>query len=337
MGNGNVAKLKKDIDLLDIEELKINREMYKLQLKINETSEIKKKVRIKKNYLQITERKIKALENKENQNIKKEIANYNTENSYNKNEFQVETNHERYSSGVIKSEILPKKTSVILGKSMEAINFNKDENNNLNNNETIRENYEKEFKLPPIKNNKEKHKNEIENKENSINKNINLKEEINDEDINENLNINKVKKSNNIEKLSKITVQPNYNKSMDNKSESLVDEVEIVGLSEDGVLKDRISDILIRNSSINNSSSNNGSSSSISKQEKNLISSSESEKKFDNDISDKYNENKKNSVGEIHLDTRRLLKNNRNKSYYFLSESGFSESISKQSISNNDM
>ena len=117
MGNGNVNKLKRDLDLLDIEELKINREMYMLQLKINETSENKKKVRVKKNYLQITERKLKALENKENQNMQLETINNNAENNNNnKNEFQRETNPGKNSGEVIKSEISPKKTSIIIGK-----------------------------------------------------------------------------------------------------------------------------------------------------------------------------------------------------------------------------
>ena len=347
MGNGNVTKLKRDLDLLDIEELKINREMYMLQLKINETSENKKKVRVKKNYLQITERKLKALENKENQNMQLEIINNNAENNNNnKNEFQRETNPGKNSGEVIKSEISPKKTSIIIGKSMEKINSNKNENNNLKSNEIIKEYSETISKLSPIKYNKEEHKKETENKENIINKSISIKEEINEDDINENININVIRKSkNNIDKISKISVQPNYNKSMDNKNESLVDEVEIVGLSEDGVLKDRISDILIRNSSISNSSAKNnasessiskkGSVSSIPKQDKNLISYSESEKKSENNISDKDEENEKKNEEKIQMNARRLLKNNRNKSYFVLNESEFTES-SKQSISNND-
>ena len=342
MGNGNeISRLKKDLDLLDIEEIKLNREMYKIQVKINETSGNRKKVRIKKNYFQITERKLNDLENRGNQDVKKESPNNNyvkiNNNNINniKNELQTETDHERKSSGVIQSEISPKKTSLLSGKSIEKNSLNKEENNNLKSSSIKINNVGGKIILPSIMYNKEEHRKETENIEHSIDENI--KEEINNDDINENININKIRKSNNIEKISKISVQPNYNKSMDNKNQSLVDEVEIVGLSEDGVLKDKISEVLVRNSSINNSSSNNNASvSSISKQDKNLISCSESEKKYQNDISDKDEEQKNQNIGEIHLDNRRLLKNNRNKSYFILDESGFSESLSKQSISNDD-
>ena len=87
MGN-EVLNLRKDLIDLDMEELKINRELYNLQSQINAKMPGNKKVRIKNNYKQYVERKLKALEEKkrllfENEN---NINNNNKQTNNNKKE-----------------------------------------------------------------------------------------------------------------------------------------------------------------------------------------------------------------------------------------------------------
>ena len=63
MGN-EIQNLREDLIDLDIEEMKINRELYNLQLEINAKLPKEKKVKIKKNYKEIAERKLFFLEQK---------------------------------------------------------------------------------------------------------------------------------------------------------------------------------------------------------------------------------------------------------------------------------
>lgn len=63
MGNINEAeKLKKDLNELDLEELKINKDLYNIQLEINKIVSTKDKAKLKKNYIQIIDRRIQFLE-----------------------------------------------------------------------------------------------------------------------------------------------------------------------------------------------------------------------------------------------------------------------------------
>ena len=62
MGNLNEEeKLNKDLDNLDRKELEINGELYKIQIKINQNLPERKKIRLKKNYLQIIEKRLQKL------------------------------------------------------------------------------------------------------------------------------------------------------------------------------------------------------------------------------------------------------------------------------------
>ena len=194
------------------------------------------------------------------------------------------------------------------------------------------------------------------------------------ENINENLNINEYKRKF-FDKLSSLCPRSNYNKSMDNKNSSIVEELEVVGLSQNDILKEKLSEFLVAtsvatsNNKQNNSSLNNNygrPKSEISGINRQLISSNKSNtengndegvdsinyqnniniesqefvggennkrfgtvatkekndteetinnKETGNNTDEKYKEqNNENAV----LNDKRLLRNNRNKSYFIL-------------------
>ena len=115
-----------------------------------------------------------------------------------------------------------------------------------------------------------------------VNNNNNIKE-----DLDENLNINEYKRKF-FEKLSSLGPRSNINKSMDNKNSDIVEELEVVGLSQNDILKEKLSDFFVgtsvatsskynqNNSSMHNHYYKNKAKSEISGVKGQLISSSKS-------------------------------------------------------------
>ena len=333
MGN-DVQNLRKDLIDLDIEELRINRELYNLQSQINAQLALNKKVRIKTNYKQYAERKLKALEEKkrllsENENNNKNI-NIQINNNKNKNIYNVietgdakneEKNCNNDNDDNNKLNLISKSSKD--SKNMDKLNvINKIEKKiNDKNNEMISSSgsgsknriktiyTKKKSKI----NNKEELKNNKDNEEdedkkiNDINDIINNNNRYNinndnniKEDLEENLNINEYKKKF-FEKLSSLGPRSNINKSMDNKNSSIVEELEVVGLSQNEILKDKLSDFFVgtsvassskcnqNNSSMHNNYYKNRPKSEISGINRQLISSSKSNN--DDNDNDNVNDN----------------------------------------------
>ena len=189
------------------------------------------------------------------------------------------------------------------------------------------------------------------------------------ENLDENLNI-KIYKRKFFDRLSSIGPKSNINKSMDNKNSSIIEELEVVGLSQNEILKDKLSEFFVgtsigsssisnqNNSSMHNNYHKNRPKSEISGVNRELISSSKSnnenvkginsinyksingnneerEKKNDTggsgqkydteetinnketgrNTNEKYKENNGENINE-----RKMLKNNRNKSYFVLQD-----------------
>ena len=429
MGN-EAQSLRIDLINLDIEELKINRELYNVHQQINATLPKEKKYHLRKNYKQIVEQKITSLEEKKRlllENANK--ANNNKQLNGKEKEKEKEYKNNIIETGEIKVEKKGSsdennKFSLISKSSQKSKNSSKkiviDKINNNNNKEIIsssgnessakeqiiytkkkqhnkNENINKQNE--EIKNNENK---EIQNKEEEINnnnidknknkneieediKNNNNNEEDDDmvkEDIEENLNINEYKKKF-FDKLSSLGgTRSNINKSMDNKNSSAVEELEVVGLSQNDILKDKLSEffqgssIESSNHNQNNSSMNNKrAKSEISGINRQMISSSKSNNVEnegnmnsinDNNYENNYEENgqynddnyeneeriddtgeKKDKFGtdetiretrnnthekykekenvNMEVNERRMLKNNRNKSYFVLEDSSMSK------------
>ena len=268
------------IDLidLDIEEMKINRELYNLQLQINSKLPNDKKVKIKSNYKQIAERKIYYLEQKKlkllNSEKEKEKSN---ENKKIDNIVETGENEEQ------KNNIQDNKLSLISNssnrnkKNLKGMLINKIEEkineNNSNNKEIISDSENGKIKTiytkKAIKKMNKVNINELNNNDN-INKNDdedikdNKKEDRqnnNDNNLEENLNINEYKRKF-FDKLSSIGRISNINKSMDNKNSSDVEELEVVGLSQNDILKDKLSEFFV-GTSVASSSNNNKNNSSM--------------------------------------------------------------------------
>jgi len=102
------------------------------------------------------------------------------------------------------------------------------------------------------------------------NNNGNDDDDIVNENIEENLNINEYKKKF-FDKLSSLGGRSNINKSMDNKNSSGVEELEVVGLSQNDILKDKLSEFF-QGSSIESSNHNQNNSSMNNKRAKSEIS-----------------------------------------------------------------
>ena len=389
MGN-EILNLRKDLIDLDIEEMKINRELYNLQLEINAKLPRDKKVRLKQNFKEIAGKKIKYLEEKK----RLLIENENNSNNNNKQINKISTNENEIldnaiETGVAKNEEIKNSEE---NKLNLVNNYNNNKKNKIKQKEIISSSESDNFvnvktiytrKNTNLHNSKiEVQKEEIKNneKEKDLKKPNNVQEEEkkediknnNDEDtkynnyrylnkkndndndtnenINENLNINEYKRKF-FDKLSSLCPRSNYNKSMDNKNSSIVEELEVVGLSQNDILKEKLSEFLVAtsvatsNNKQNNSSLNNNyerPKSEISGINRQLISSNksntengndnkrfgtgETKEKYDteetinntetgNNTDEKYKEqNNENAV----LNDKRLLRNNRNKSYFIL-------------------
>ena len=417
MGN-EIQNLIKDLIDLDIEEIKINRELYNLQMQINAHLSNDKKVKIKNNYKQIAEKKLLFLENKKrlfledknnlnknekyllnNQNNKKQNKMIYTEYITGENE-DSKNNKEDNKLNLVSNNSSKGNKNLIVDKfeankiinnndNIENIVYKKQKVNNLEN--------QKQIKLAKI-NTKTKSKEIEKDSSNNGNKNININNEnksnnvfkdndnnkiknIYNNEIEINLNINEYKRLF-FDKLSSLGAKSNINKSMDNKNSSLDEEVEIVGLSQNDFLKDKLSDYLVgtsvasssydnrNNSSMYNNFYKNRPKSEISGINKKLISSikkNDENKQFiisTNDSNKKklnYEENKglkdkgkKDNLGrqieteesinnkytgtntvdkskkENHMNNineRKILKNYRNKSFYFLEDSSVLENV----------
>ena len=282
MGN-EVLNLRKDLIDLDMEELKINRELYNLQTQINAKLPDNKKVRIKNKYKQYVERKLKALEEKkrillENQN------NINNNNKQSNND-KKELSYNVIETGIAKNEEIKidntknNKLSLISKNSKESNkennnNDNKKKNDMISNSESdskikVKTIYTKK-KSNKYNDNEEDMKNDIEeedkkdNDNNNTNNNKNNRYQgnnIKNDDLEENLNINEYKRKF-FEKLSSLGPRSNINKSMDNKNSSIVEELEVVGLSQNDILKDKLSDFFV-GTSVATSSKHNQNNSSL--------------------------------------------------------------------------
>ena len=422
MGN-ETQNIKKDLIDLDIEEMKINRELYNLQLQINAKLPNDKKVKIKSNYKQIAERKIHYLEQKklkllESEKEKekeksKEIIKIDNVAETGENEVEKNNKEDNKLSLISNSSKGSKKSQkgMLIDKIEEKIN-----ENNSNNKEIISDTENGKIKTIYTKK-KSKNINKI-NTNDKKNDNINDNEEdvknnnnedsknndINDNNLEENLNINEYKRKF-FDKLSSLGPISNVNKSMDNKNSSVLEELEVVGLSQNDILKDKLSEFFVGTSVASSSNNNNKNNSSmhnnyyknrpkseISGINQQLISASKSgnednennEENIDNEDNNTYNsQNNKNSnyeenqeytdrnnenenengygtgvTGEKYdteetmnkevgnnnnekykeknnineIKERKLLKNNRNKSYFVLEDSsGIDNSSIKES------
>ena len=319
MGN-DVLNLKKDLIDLDIEELRINRELYNLQLQINAKLEKKKKVRIKNNYKQIVEEKLIALEekkrllfekenNKNNNKISTETSNnpliYNIiETGDSINEEIKNSNREDNKLNLVSNSSKDNKKNSNINKiDKEYYDKKKQDNNNIK--KEMISSSESEIKITTIytkkKCNKVKineQKEEIKNYKddgdikNNDDRNINDRYDKNNnnaikENLDENLNINEYKRKF-FDRLSSIGPKSNINKSMDNKNSSIIEELEVVGLSQNEILKDKLSEFFVgtsigsssisnqNNSSMHNNYHKNRPKSEISGVNRELISSSKS-------------------------------------------------------------
>ena len=411
MGN-EILDLRKDLIDLDIEEMKINRELYNLQLEINAKLARDKKVRLKQNFKEIAGKKIKYLEEKKRLLIENE-NNSNDNNNKGINKSSTNENKILYNAvetGVAKNGEVKKSADIKLNlvnnsnnnkknnkeshyKQKEIISSSESDNyvnvktiytrkntnlQNLKKEKEIKKNEEEDLKKS--KNDEEEKKEGTKNNNTGEDKKYNNYRYLNknndndtNENINENLNINEYKRKF-FDKLSSLCPRSNYNKSMDNKNSSIVEELEVVGLSQNDILKDKLSEFFVGTSVATSNNKQNNSSlhnnygrpkSEISGINRQLISSSKSntengnnegvnsinyqnniniesqefvggenkkfgtgatKEKYDteetinnketgNNTDEKYKEqNNENAV----LNDKRLLRNNRNKSYFIL-------------------
>ena len=157
-----------------------------------------------------------------------------------------------------------------------------------------RNNVQEEKKEEDLKNN---------NDEDKKNNNYRYLNKNNDKDTNENIN----------DKLSSLYPRSNYNKSIDNKNSSIREELEIVGLSKNDILKDKLSEFFVGTSvATSNNKQNNPSlhnnygrpKSEISGINRQLISSNKSNTENGND-------NKRFGTGETKekYDTEETINN----------------------------
>ena len=92
MGN-EILNLQKDLIDLDIEEMKINRELYDLQLEINAKLPRDKKVHLEQNFKEIASKKMKYLEEEKRLLIENEN---NSNDNNNKDIIKITTNKKKY-------------------------------------------------------------------------------------------------------------------------------------------------------------------------------------------------------------------------------------------------
>ena len=290
MGNETERSLQLDLINLDIEEIKVNRELYNLQLQINAKLPNEKKIKIKNNYKEFSERKLKALEEKKRALIESENKGNNEQSNKPRNKMIIipemeneenkNNNEENKLSLISNSSKGSQKNNNLIDK-IVTNDFNNDNKENKYNNkkEIISNSSESEIKVTTIYTRKKSKK--IKNLENKKEDNINNNEEdikkdenndnnnrynlekdnnIINEDLDENLNINEYKRKF-FDKLSSLYAKSNINKSMDNKNSSIVEELEVVGLSQNDILKDKLSDFFVGTSVASSSNQNKNNSS----------------------------------------------------------------------------
>ena len=401
MGNEEERCLKIDLINLDMEEIKINRELYNIQMQINAKLVKDKKIKLKKNYKQFAQKKLRALEEKKRLLFEREEYTKNKENNKeikNKNIFN-NAGDKVVNIEKSKNKDDDKKLSLISnGSKGNKNNLNKfisEEIGKMNNKNREKKelisNSENSNELQIItiytKKKSKLSKDNIEEllKNNDIEKNKDKDndryDKIKNENDFDNLNINKYKRLF-FDKLSSMGPRSNFNKSMDNKNSSIVEELEVVGLSQNEILKDKLSEFFVGTSvesssiqnknysSLHNNYYKNRAKSEISGMNRQLISSSkDNEQKNEINNSTSYNninyepnfngnlevfEGNKNVKGfhtggsgekneteetfnkksgnyteekykidnqKINIEEKKLLKNNRNKSFYVLDDS----------------
>ena len=401
MGNEEERCLKIDLINLDMEEIKINRELYNIQMQINAKLAKDKKIKLKKNYKQFAQKKLRALEEKKRLLFEREEYTKNKENNKeikNKNIFN-NAGDKVVNIEKSKNKDDDKKLSLISnGSKGNKNNLNKfisEEIGKMNNKNREKKelisNSENSNELQIItiytKKKSKLSKDNIEEllKNNDIEKNKDKDndryDKIKNENDFDNLNINKYKRLF-FDKLSSMGPRSNFNKSMDNKNSSIVEELEVVGLSQNEILKDKLSEFFVGTSvesssiqnknysSLHNNYYKNRAKSEISGMNRQLISSSkDNEQKNEINNSTSYNninyepnfngnlevfEGNKNVKGfhtggsgekneteetfnkksgnyteekykidnqKINIEEKKLLKNNRNKSFYVLDDS----------------
>ena len=287
MGNETERSLQLDLINLDIEEIKVNRELYNLQLQINAKLPNEKKIKIKNNYKEFSERKLKALEEKKRALIENENKENNEQDNKPRNKMIIipeieneenkNNNEENKLSLISNSSKGSQKNNNIIDK-IVTNDFNNDNKEN-NKKEIISNSSESEIKVTTIytrkkskklKNLESKKEDNINNNEEDIKKDenndnnnrYNLEKDNNiiNEDLDENLNINEYKRKF-FDKLSSLYAKSNINKSMDNKNSSIVEELEVVGLSQNDILKDKLSDFFVGTSVASSSNQNKNNSS----------------------------------------------------------------------------
>ena len=287
MGNETERSLQLDLINLDIEEIKVNRELYNLQLQINAKLPNEKKIKIKNNYKEFSERKLKALEEKKRALIENENKENNEQDNKPRNKMIIipeieneenkNNNEENKLSLISNSSKGSQKNNNIIDK-IVTNDFNNDNKEN-NKKEIISNSSESEIKVTTIytrkkskklKNLENKKEDNINNNEEDIKKDenndnnnrYNLEKDNNiiNEDLDENLNINEYKRKF-FDKLSSLYAKSNINKSMDNKNSSIVEELEVVGLSQNDILKDKLSDFFVGTSVASSSNQNKNNSS----------------------------------------------------------------------------
>ena len=401
MGNEEERCLKIDLINLDMEEIKINRELYNIQMQINAKLAKDKKIKLKKNYKQFAQKKLRALEEKKRLLFEREEYTKNKENNKeikNKNIFN-NAGDKVVNIEKSKNKDDDKKLSLISnGSKGNKNNLNKfisEEIGKMNNKNREKKELisnsensnELQIKTIYTKKKSKLSKDNIEEllKNNDIEKNKDKDndryDKIKNENDFDNLNINKYKRLF-FDKLSSMGPRSNFNKSMDNKNSSIVEELEVVGLSQNEILKDKLSEFFVGTSvesssiqnknysSLHNNYYKNRAKSEISGMNRQLISSSkDNEQKNEINNSTSYNninyepnfngnlevfEGNKNVKGfhtggsgekneteetfnkksgnyteekykidnqKINIEEKKLLKNNRNKSFYVLDDS----------------
>ena len=424
MGNQEEKSLKIDLINLDMEEIKINRELYNIQMQINAKLAKDKKIKLKKNYKQFAHKKLIVLEEK------KKLLFETEENTINANKEENNKNNKKENTIKNKSDKKednekPTKNKDNDNKFSLKRNSSKENKNNFNKstNHEIEKLYEKKElisnsekingmniktiytrkKSKLCNNDKDNNEEKIENNENDIEINKgngvdnNRYDKIKNKNELENLNINQYKRLF-FDKLSSMGPRTCNNKSMDNKNASIVEELEVVGLSQNDILKDKLSEFFVGTSVASSSVQNknisyllnnyykNKAKSEISGMNRQLIRSSKdnSEKnEFNNSTSYNYNvkinyeqnendnlenfERKKNKKTffsgnilekieteetfnqksgnnaeekynienqKLNINDKKMLKNNRNKSFFFLEDSYIKDNSSIKESNN---
>ncbi len=168
-----------------------------------------------------------------------------------------------------------------------------------------------------------------------------------DDDLEENLNINQYKRKF-FDKLSSLCPRSNVNKSMDNKNSSVVEELEVVGLSQNEILKDKLSELFVGTSvATSNNKQNNCSSlhnnynnirpkSEISGFNRQLISSSKSNNTENENNGNINSINYKNNINMNNGESQELTSRENNKNNKILDSGITKEKYETEETINKD-